>query len=104
MLQDYHPGQWVVYRRTKHTEHPGPRARRIHPAERGETYWYEVEKYWVVEQLREDGTIVLLTRRGKRHQVDAADPRLRPARWWERLWYRDRFPLQQPDAVGTPQR
>ena len=39
-----------------------------------------------------DGTIELVTRRGKVHQVKADDPRLRPARLWERWMYRDRFP------------
>lgn len=91
MPQSYRPGQRVIYRRTKHTEHPGPRAKNIHPTERGETYWYEVEKYWVVDALQEE-KVVLRTRRGKRHLVDPDDPNLRPASWWECIWYRHRFP------------
>jgi hypothetical protein len=55
---------------------------------------YSVDKYWIVTEQR-DGQITLLSRRGKLHLVDANDPRLRPASWWERLIYRDRFPTAQ---------
>jgi hypothetical protein len=45
-----------------------------------------------VEQVRDDGTLVLLTRRGKRHEVAPDDPRLRRANWWERIWWNKKFP------------
>jgi len=88
----YYPGQPVIYRRTKHSARPGPRARNVQPTERGETYWYEVEKFWVVDQLQTDGTLILRTRRGKKYIAQASDPHLRPARWWERIVHRHRFP------------
>lgn len=32
------------------------------------------------------------TRRGKRHVLRTDDPALRPARWWERWFWGNRFP------------
>jgi hypothetical protein len=46
----------------------------------------------MVSDRRQDGTVVLLTRRGKQHVVQCNNPRLRPAKWWERVLYRNRFP------------
>jgi hypothetical protein len=86
------PGDPVVYQLSKVSTDPGPRARDVHPAEFGETYRYLVDKYWKVADVLPDGQVVLVTRRGKRHVVHADDPRLRPARWWERWLYRSRFP------------
>jgi len=40
----------------------------------------------------DDRSVELVTRRGKHHIVDADDPNLRAASWWERLLFRDRFP------------
>jgi hypothetical protein len=45
-----------------------------------------------VAEVRSDGHLVLVTRRGKQHDVEATDPRLRPASLWERLFYKQRFP------------
>ncbi len=87
----YRVGDCVIYRKTKHSEHPGPRARRISPAPNGEEYTYLVDKFWVVEDVQDDGGIVLRTRRGKQHTVSAHDPKLRKARLWERVWFRSRF-------------
>jgi hypothetical protein len=87
----FRPGDWVIYRKFKHSASPGPRAREINPERHGEEYTYCVDKFWGVV-LAEGGWVVLVTRRGKQHTVMADDPNLRPARWWERLVYRDRFP------------
>ncbi|MEX1040911.1 MAG: hypothetical protein WDZ51_09790 [Pirellulaceae bacterium] len=87
----FRPGDAIVYRKMKHTTSPGPRAHAIEPEPRGEYYSYEVDKYWVVEQVKDD-TIVVRTRRGKNHEIRPNDPRLRPANWWERLMFRNRFP------------
>lgn len=86
------PGDPVVYQLSKVSSDPGPRAKDVHPAEFGETYRYLIDKYWTVAEVLVTGEFVLVTRRGKRHTVAADDPCLRPARWWERWIYRERFP------------
>jgi hypothetical protein len=86
------PGEWVVYRKQKASPAPGPRARQVTPAEKGEVYHYLVDKYWVVCQVRAEGNVLLRTRRGKTHVVRSDDPRLRRARWWERWFLAARFP------------
>jgi hypothetical protein len=90
--REFQIGDPVIFRVRKFTSHPGPRAQRVTPAPRGEFYEYEVDKFWVVAEVREDGRLRLLTRRGKEHVVDPDDPRLRRARWWERCWWRHKFP------------
>jgi hypothetical protein len=101
--REYKPGEPVVYRVTKCTPHPGPRAEDIHPAPRGENYTYQVDKFWVVEEVLPGGKLRLRTRQGKEHEIDAHDPRLHHATWWERLLYRQRFPKPRSDngASGT---
>ena len=84
-------GEPVIYRRTKIGPHPGPRAEDIRPSRAGEDYSYCVDKYWmVVTSLGEQ--LLVRTRRGKEHWVDADDPNLRRPHWWEKLIHRDRFP------------
>jgi len=82
---------WVVYTREKYSLSPGPRAKNISPAPRGELYSYEVDKYWIVRQVAGE-QLVLETRTGKRHQLSQNDRRLRHPTWWERFFYADRFP------------
>ena len=96
--QRYSLGDWVVYRKTKYSASPGPRAKEIAPEPNGEAYLYCVEKFWVVASV-ENGRVGLKTRRGKQHTIDSSDPNLRPARWWERLLYRDRFPQSPPVTI-----
>lgn len=94
-------GEFVVYRVIKHSCNPGVRARDIAPAPRGETYTYRVDKYWVVDDVMPDGSVVLRTRRGKTRVVDADDPNLRRPTLWEKLVVRHRFPsprTQRADA------
>jgi len=86
------PGDPVVYRVCKTSTDPGPRATEVHPAKHGDWYSYQVDKFWAVSEVLTDGSLKLVTRRGKQHTVEADDPRLRAARWWERWLYRDRFP------------
>ena len=90
-MKRYHPGDWVVYRKQKYSDSPGPRAKAVNAAPRGETYTYFVDKLWVVKQQLADDQVLLVTRTGKQHAVSAADRNLRPARWWERWMYADRF-------------
>ncbi len=85
-------GDRVVFRKSKHGTAPGPRAKHIAPSRFGEEYNYQVDKFWVVEDVQEQ-SLVLRTRRGKRHTVHLNDQRLRPAHWWELIFFRNRFPL-----------
>ncbi len=87
----------MVYRKQKSSPRPGRRARGVEPAPHGEAYSYLVDKFWRVDEVRPDGTLLVRTRKGKRHEVAAADPNLRRARWWERLLFGRRFP---PRAAG----
>lgn len=96
--RDYRPGDWVVFRKPKCSSVPGRRARHVFPAQHGEEYFYEVEKYWVVEEVAGDHLIVR-TRRGKRHLLEPDDNRLRRATLWERLLHKGRFP-----TAGEPRR
>ncbi|MEX0716209.1 MAG: hypothetical protein WD066_06475 [Planctomycetaceae bacterium] len=91
-MSAYKPGDPVVYRKSKFSNHPGPRAKSIDPAPRGETYSYVVDKFWTVAGVTEDERLLLRTRRGKEHVVNPGDPNLRHARWWERLFCAHRFP------------
>jgi hypothetical protein len=54
-------------------------------------YSYEVDKYWVVREVREK-ELVLETRTGKLHTLAINDRRLRKASLWERLFRANRFP------------
>lgn len=92
-------GDLVIFSKTKYSLRPGPRAKNIDPAQHGDTYSYQVDKFWmVVEQVSDQ--VVLMTRTGKKHQLDVNDPNLRRPRWWERLWYHNRFPHEE-SAVPT---
>ena len=103
MRLEYQPGDYVVFVVSKISTDPGPRAHDIHPAPFGETYQYVVDKYWTVRGVSAEGIVTLVTRRGKVHEVRPNDPRLRPARWWERWVYRDRFPdLNRPVPSSEP--
>lgn len=88
---DWKPGDWVIYLKQKTSTSPGPRAEDVHPSPAGETYSYIVEKYWIVQQVQDDGKLQLRTRRGKLHVVSPDDPRLHRPRWWERWLLRSRF-------------
>ncbi|WP_286764887.1 MULTISPECIES: hypothetical protein [Rhodopirellula] len=100
---------WVIYRKQKSSVSPGPRASEVHAAGKGNSYRYVVEKYWVVEEVLDNDRLKICTRRGKRHLVDANDPSMRKARWWERLLYRSRFeaidlnsPVSLEDEIESP--
>jgi hypothetical protein len=88
----FQPGDFLVYRKTKVSPRPGPRARNVQPSENGDDYYYEVEKYWRLADVREDGHLVAVTRTGKRVELSREDEKLRKARLLERVVYRSRFP------------
>ena len=86
-MSAFQPGDIVVYAKEKHSTHPGPRARNVRPARRGEDYAYVVDKYWVV--VSNDGErLELRTPGGKIHRIAPEDPHLRLATWRERIWLR----------------
>lgn len=102
MKNDYKPGDPVIFRVTKQSTEPGPRAVDVHPAQSGETYSYQVDKFWAVRDILADDMVQLVTRRGKQRSVSRYDLRLRHARWWERWLYGDRFPkLVQLQALAS---
>jgi hypothetical protein len=92
MGQTFKAGDPVIYRMDKHSARPGPRARDVRPASQGDTYSYSVDKFWRVKDVRNDGRVVLYTRRGKVHVCDPSDIHLRKAGVLERLVYWSRFP------------
>jgi transposase InsO family protein len=97
VLRDKHysEGDPVVYAMSKTSRRPGSRARSIHPSGRGDDYRYVVDKYWRVARVLREDSLLLTTRRGKVREVSTGDPLLRPARWWEKLLRRSRFPDAQ---------
>ena len=104
MRTDYQPGDPVVFRITKQSTDPGPRAVDIFPAAGGDTYSYQVDKFWTVKEVDPNGTLQIITRRGKQRSVSKDDLRLSRASWWERWFYRERFPKlsQQQDCTLPP--
>lgn len=91
MSEHYSPGDWVIYRKSKRSAAPGPRAQAVKASEKGEKYSYVVDKFWIVDAVLPDNQLRLRTRRGKVHQLSADDANLRPASWIDRLLYRHRF-------------
>lgn len=98
----FKPGDWVVYRKTKRGPAPGPRARHVTAAHKGDNYGYTVDKYWVVEDALADGTVLLKTRRGKQNRLSADDPALRKAGVLTRWMHRSRFLEIERHDSGQP--
>jgi hypothetical protein len=96
MAAQLKPGDLVIYRKHKYSVHPGRHARGVCPASNGDSYSYYVDKFWIVMSVQPNHEVVVCTRRGKQLTVPAGDPALRPARWWERIFYRRRFPTLPP--------
>jgi hypothetical protein len=86
------PGDFLIYRKPKASPRPGPRARNVQASENGDDYYYEVDKFWMVSDVLDDGRLVAVTRTGKRVYVTPADERVRKAGWLDRLRYGQRFP------------
>lgn len=90
MSEHFQPGDWVIYKKTKFSTHPGPRAENISAAQHGDAYVYTVDKFWIVESTG-NGVLTLRTRRGKRHEVKLPALNLHKANIFERWWFRSRF-------------
>lgn len=87
----FHKGDCVIFRRMKCNTQPSRRAQEVQAAKHGDDYYYFVEKCWVVADVRDDGKLLLKTRSGKSHLIDADDPKLRAPNFWDRIRYRARF-------------
>lgn len=84
-------GDWAIYRKSKRSTHPGRRASGVKANRKGETYAYVVDKFWVVDEILSDGTIVLRTARGKKHEISPDDRNLVRPSLWTRLRWTERF-------------
>ncbi len=91
----------VVYTRDKYTSCPGPRAKNVEATPNGEAYAYQVDKFWIVKEILDDGRLVLMTRRGKEHVVYDDDPRLRKASIFERVIKTQLFPTSVSGQLTT---
>ncbi len=91
MRPAYAPGDWVIYRKSKQSTTPGPRAQGVQASSKGEKYSYVVDKFWVVEAVLPGDKLLIRTRRGKVHQIDIRDENLRLANFLYRILYRGRF-------------
>ena len=100
MSNRYHVGDRVVFTRDKYTSCPGRRAKNIVAAPNGESYRYQVDKYWLVIEVQAGGELRVATRRGKTHNIQANHPQLRKATLFERLFKRRLFPRFTPDAAS----
>jgi hypothetical protein len=95
------PGDFLIYRKSKASPRPGPRARNVQASEKGDDYYYEVDKFWTVSDVLDDGRLVAVTRTGKRVYLTPEDERLRKPGLLDRVRYRRRFPsLEQGGAFG----
>ena len=101
--RSFKAGDRIVYCKLKHSVSPGPRAKRVDAAPRGEEYTYQVDKYWVVEEVLSDGQLRVCTRQGKRHLLSPSDPNLRRPSWWESVRYAKRFPSLQDLPHDSPE-
>lgn len=86
------PGDFLIYRKAKVSPRPGRRAQNVHPAENGDDYYYDVDKFWTVSDVLDDGRLVAVTRTGKQLHLRPEDDRLRKPALLERMRYRRRFP------------
>ena len=90
MRSVYRKGDWVIYSITKRSPRPGPRARNVYPEPHGDQYLYQVDKFWIVDDVKDD-ELHLRTRTGKLHIMSSADRDLRHANLLERMIFRQRF-------------
>jgi len=90
MIQ-FRVGDKIVYHKPKSSYCPGPRAKQVFPLEHGEDYHYVVDKFWKIVQVNNDRTLDVITRKGKRHRLEASDPNITKARLLQYILYRKRF-------------
>lgn len=98
----YRIGDRVIFRKSKHSACPGPRAHDIVPSSSGEDYSYLVDKFWTVIDVIDNESIICVTPGGKRHQIAMDHPNLRRANWLERWLFTNRFPELESESSLTP--
>ena len=91
MRSEWSPGDWAVYRKSKRSTAPGPRAEHVVASPKGESYTYTVDKFWVVDSVLPDNRLVLRTAKGKTHVIETSDRNLRRPSLLQRLLWRNRF-------------
>lgn len=91
-MKRFQTGDLVVYRKDKVSTRPGPRAEEVMPSRHGEEYSYTVPKFWKICETPDPEHVVVVTRTGKRHCLNASDPHLHKATLFERVFRRHRFP------------
>lgn len=101
-MQKFKVGDHIIYHKQKVSPKPGPRAEEVEPTAHGEEYWYFVDKYWTVAEVRDDGTLMVRTRRGKVHQLKANDPCIRRAGLIDDWLRKDRFPTLESASENEP--
>jgi len=91
-LRRLRAGAPIVYCVHESSTCPTRDARDVHPAEHGDFYYYTINKYWRVEKVLQDGSIVACSPLMEHHYLRPDDPNLRKASLVERLRYGARFP------------
>ena len=96
-------GDLVIYRERKFGRQPAPHARNIAPSPKGDDYSYTVEKYLVVSEVSDDGTVIVTSASGTQLTISRDHPLLVRATWIQRLLYRSRF-NKQPEIRDSDRR
>lgn len=73
-MSQFRVGDSIIYHKPKSSVSPGPRARQVYALEHGEHYHYVVDKFWKVTAVNGDGTIEVITVRGKRIACRSTTP------------------------------
>ena len=84
-------GDFIIVRKWKASTHPSPRAKEVFPTQYGDTYHYGIDKYWKVVEIVDDRTVVIETRRGKRHVIQTDQVPLRRAGLFDKMFNGKRF-------------
>jgi len=95
--KSFRPGDRVIFSLRRRSTHLRIGAKDVLPERHGEGYLYLVDSFWLVTQAR-GALVVVTTGQGRIHLLEAADTRLHPASWWQRLIYYRRFPKLEPSA------
>ena len=85
-------GAPIVHRRQEVSTRLRPGAVDVHPATRGEFYYYSVLNYLRVTKVLDDGRIIAVARDNNRLCLSSSDPQLRKASLTERFIHSSRFP------------